>query len=500
MFLVFTPLPYVDATSAWAFGSKWRRAMVGMAGMLVEMFFAAIAAIAWTQTPSGTPLHGLCFNIMFIAGVSTLIFNGNPLLRYDGYYILSDLLEIPNLWQRSREYLYYLVKKYAWGVRRPRSPSQLATEKIWLSVFAVASTIYRFIIYVAILLFVASALPVVGMVLAIAAGIAGLVVPVVKFLHYLLLNSELFRVRTRAMLTTAATLVALVLTVGVFSFPEHIKADGLSRADQQPLVYSHTDGFLESYLPSFARVWTGQTLLQLSNPLLEPERENAKLEILRLKSQHDQQIGQNHTAEADQTEDLLKAAQAHLDYVNEQIDRLEVTSSCNGIWYTPKLDYQQGAFLKAGGDPIGIVVDLDNLLVEAFVTQDEAARIFSQAGSGIGEWVDLALPGRPDITFRGQIIDKVPAGQRQLPSAALSTAGGGQIPLSKEGKGETAAPVFTVVIKPDLSALENGKGVSPLNGQPVLRSKQRVAVRFNLPARPLAVRWYRAILQLLQKF
>ena len=98
MLLVFMPIPYVDASSSWAFRSKWRRIVVAAAGMIAELAVAAVAAIVWSQTSAGTLTHAIAFNMIFVAGVTTLLFNANPLLRYDGYYILSDdLLGIPNL-------------------------------------------------------------------------------------------------------------------------------------------------------------------------------------------------------------------------------------------------------------------------------------------------------------------------------------------------------------------------------------------------------------------
>ncbi|MHC5157209.1 MAG: peptidase M50, partial [Planctomycetota bacterium] len=106
MFLVFVPLPYVDASSAWAFRRKWHRVIVGMSGVAVELFVAAMAAVIWANTSTGT-LHIIAYNLIFIASVSTLLFNGNPLLRFDAYYVLSDLIEIPNLGHRSRQYLYF---------------------------------------------------------------------------------------------------------------------------------------------------------------------------------------------------------------------------------------------------------------------------------------------------------------------------------------------------------------------------------------------------------
>jgi putative peptide zinc metalloprotease protein len=123
MFLIFTPLPYVDASSSWALRRKWHRVIVGAAGMMVELAVAALAAVVWARTGAGTAAHTIAYNMIFVGSVSTLLFNGNPLLRYDGYYILSDLLEIPNLAQRGKEYLYYLVRRWAWGVRQARSPA-----------------------------------------------------------------------------------------------------------------------------------------------------------------------------------------------------------------------------------------------------------------------------------------------------------------------------------------------------------------------------------------
>ncbi|HMB95052.1 MAG TPA: site-2 protease family protein, partial [Tepidisphaeraceae bacterium] len=100
MFLVFVPTPYVDASTAWAFSNKWSRMFVGAAGMIVELFVASLCALFWIFATPNTLPSQLAYNAMFIASVSTVIFNANPLLRYDGYYMLSDYLEIPNLQMR----------------------------------------------------------------------------------------------------------------------------------------------------------------------------------------------------------------------------------------------------------------------------------------------------------------------------------------------------------------------------------------------------------------
>src|SRR6185503_10544121 len=111
MLLVVTPVPYVDASAAWAFPGKWRRIAVGAAGMAVELVLASLALYVWLAVEPGL-VRALAFHVIVIAGISTLVFNANPLLRYDGYYILADLLEIPNLRARANRYLGYLGERY----------------------------------------------------------------------------------------------------------------------------------------------------------------------------------------------------------------------------------------------------------------------------------------------------------------------------------------------------------------------------------------------------
>ena len=142
MLLVLMPLPYVDATSASAFRLKRRRMLVGAAGVLIEIFVAAVAMLVWVNVEPGA-VRAISYNVMLVAGVSTLLFNGNPLLRYDAYYVLSDYLEIPNFGTRSTRYLSYLLQRYLLGIKDASFPPASAGEKRWLLFYAVASSIYR---------------------------------------------------------------------------------------------------------------------------------------------------------------------------------------------------------------------------------------------------------------------------------------------------------------------------------------------------------------------
>ena len=198
MFLVFIPTPYVDASAAWAFPNRWHRMFVGAAGMIVELFAASLLAIIWVNIGDKTSLMAvLCYNAMLIASVSTLIFNANPLLRYDGYYILSDFLEIPNLRQKSTEYGLGLLKRHIFGVKATQ-PLPPVVQRMWLFSYALASSVYRIFVGFVIILVVAYKIPILGQLMAIGGVATWLFVPLGKVAKYLMLEPELHRKRTRA--------------------------------------------------------------------------------------------------------------------------------------------------------------------------------------------------------------------------------------------------------------------------------------------------------------
>ncbi len=121
MLLVLSPVPYVDASAAWGFRDKRKRMVVGAVGIAVELFLGALALFVWLAVEPGA-VRAIAYNVMLISGVSTLLFNGNPLLRFDGYYVLSDAIEIPNLGARANQYLGYLFQRYVFGVADAEDP------------------------------------------------------------------------------------------------------------------------------------------------------------------------------------------------------------------------------------------------------------------------------------------------------------------------------------------------------------------------------------------
>ena len=490
MFLVFMPVPYVDASSAWALRSKWQRAIIAAAGIYVELAVAAVAAIVWAQTgPDAEPWHRMAYNLMFLASISTLLFNGNPLLRYDGYYILSDLLEIPNLAQRSREHLYYFVKKYIYGVRRPRKIAHTASEARWLGVYAVASTIYRVFICVAILLFVADKAFFLGAILAALAVVTWVFVPVGKFLRYLFTGDEVARVRVRALATTGVFLAAVIIGIGAIRVPDRARAEGVIEPRRLEFVYMGADGFIDSFQPTGTQVSPdGPPLLTAHNRQLQTERQIQLAKARWLNLQYKLAEAEGKTALRQSFRMQLKAAAGRLQHLDDQIAALAVSAPFDGTWIAPQVEHSTGLYLSRG-EQIGLVATVDDLIVRVVADQRLGPRIFNDLKAGTR--VEIRVMGQPNRPLIGRITKLYQAGQRRLPSAALGYLAGGAVPIALDDPQGTRAtePFFQFLIDP----------VDVPDGALSLSSGQRVVVRFEMPAKPLIQQWIRRIQQMVQQ-
>jgi putative peptide zinc metalloprotease protein len=523
MFLVFTPIPYVDASSSWALTNKWHRAIVGAAGMWVELAIAAIAAVVWTNTADGAVLHNFAYNVMFVAGFSTLAFNANPLLRYDGYYILSDLLEIPNLAQRGNEYIYYLVKRYVWNVRFARNPAHGRSERVYLFVYAIASFCMRMFVTISIMFYLTAVLNGVLIILATGMAIAGLitwaVVPVARYIHYVTTNGELYRVRARAVLTSAAAVAAAVVTIGVIHFPDRARAQGV--------VEPATDGAKEIYIEGEGPVVTvqpephapqgldtiaerlampyalkGDTIMVVDDHVLRSEKSEitTRIELWEIQRRAARTKGDTNAEQlAESTLAILQENQRDLD---RQLASLTVKAPLNGVFIAPTLRTKRAAYLKKNDD-LGLVADLHHLIIRAAITNDLSATLSGELKDPTKRKVQIRVAGRPDILFTGDIFAFAPAGSKQLPSPALGYQVGGTLNTAPNDQHGTTATEHFFEVRIDHLTLQEAppevremfKNTSDI---PLLPG-QRVVVRFEMAPKPLAVQGWTKLRQVFQK-
>ncbi len=494
MLLVFMPVPYVDATSSWSFRSKWHRAFVGAAGMYFELAVAAVAAMVWANTAEGQTLHAIAYNVIFVAGVSSILFNGNPLIRFDGYYILSDLLELPNLMQRSKEYVYYLVKKYVYGVKNPRNPAHSHRERFWLFAYAVTSFIYRIFLSVTILLFVADKLFFIGALLAIMAIVGWVIVPIGKFIHYLANHADLMRVRTRAVTISVGTIAAILLPLFVIPVPDHDRATGIVEPVRFEVVHTTEDGFIEHVLPSGTPVQPGgPPILVARNDELRTHRDQLVAELGFYRAQY-HKAREESRAQAQAVLEQVRTVQQQLERIEQRLARLRIDPPVAGVWVSHELESVSGMYLPRG-EPVGVVASLDELIVRATAGQSLGPRLFTEVGTGAS--VEMRVLGRPDVLIEGVITRLLPAGQRQLPSPALGYNAGGPVAVREtdESGREAAEPFFEVRVEPRFSTVAASGHASA----PPLLAGQRVVVRFKLDDKPLMQQWWRSIRQVVQQ-
>ncbi len=487
MFLVFVPLPYVDASSAWAFRDKWHRAIVGMAGVAAELFIAAIAAIFWAVTSTGT-LHIIAYNIIFIASLSTLIFNGNPLLRFDAYYVLSDLIELPNLTQRSREYIFYLVKRYGWALRNTSNPAHTVAEQTWFGFYGITSTVYRIYISIRILLFLNRRLPeqlfILVPTLAISAVIMWGLVPLGRFVNFLTTGGELVRNRPRAIWSTIGVVSFLILTLVILPMPHHIRIEGVVEPVELAIIHAETNGFIQELLESPIRVSKdGAALFRAENPKLEAEKTSIMAERTALEAKL--RLAQTQEPAAAQIfTEQLEALDEKIQRIEFEVNSLNLHSPLPGTWVSSDVEKSKGIFVHRG-QQIGIVGSLDDVRIRATAGQAVAAILFEQPCRGI----EIRIKKRPHTPITGKIEKILPAGLEILPSQALGYAIGGSTPTkSGDPNGIKAAEkFFEIRIHPEA------------NGSVRLLTGQRVIARIKLPSKPLAVQWWNSMRQLFQR-
>jgi putative peptide zinc metalloprotease protein len=280
MLLVFIPCLYCDVSDSWRL-SKWRRIAVAAAGVTVEFFLAALATIVWWHAQPGA-VQLVALNVMIICTLNTLIINGNPLMRYDGYYVLSDLVEVPNLWQRSREALRHFWSEWLLGQPRTEDPLLPVRQRPWLAAYAALSKVYLLSIVCVMIVFgLAKTLsPYHLQNLAYAVGLTvlggALAGPLTSAAE--LARNPIRRAKVRKGRLAIVTAVALAVIVAVLAIPVdyNVSAPLVLVPEDGARVYAAVEGTLEEILPAGSKVARGETIGKLENT--ETQLELARLE------------------------------------------------------------------------------------------------------------------------------------------------------------------------------------------------------------------------------
>jgi len=416
------PLPYVDVTSSWRFRERGQRIGVAAAGMIAEFWIAAMAAIVWSQTEPSWINH-LAYNDVWMASLSTLLFNMNPLMKLDGYYILSDAVGIPNLYSHGQRRVRDFFDRYWFGIST-RSPSRSTWNALFILGYGWLSLLWRILICVSLTLAVSryfghASLLVISAVLVLWLG------PIcLRFVHFLFLGRPGCEPRRIRILVIGSTVVVATSCFLVWT-PWFGKSRAPAIVDYAPpiLIRSAGSGRVKQVLVERGQlVAMNELLLIQENPELATKIASLKLQIQQseIRERRFQQKGQvaSQQSEAEQRE----ALSVELKEKQDESSQLEIRSPQAGRIIHRDLSRLIGTYLKAG-DEVMSLADESKKEIRISIAQNDFD-IFKQR---VGNPVTVDVPGQPLI--EGRLEKIVPRASLTPIHAALTTVNGGTLPV-----------------------------------------------------------------------
>jgi putative peptide zinc metalloprotease protein len=475
--IVLYPVPYVDASPTAALPSKWARAHVAAAGILVELLLAAVAMHVWDAAEIGT-VRLLAFSTMLIGGVSTLLVNGNPLLRFDGYYVLSDLIEVPNLARRSAMYLGHLADRYLFRLSGMRDFAATRGERAWMLVYGPLSWAYRIGVLISIAIFLASSFFFAGVLVALLTLITGVAWPVSRMLCRIAAGQRYRPRRARAASITFGSLAVVTALVLLVPVPLHTTTEGVVWLPERAIVRAGTDGFIRIvHHVAGDRVVVGQPLITLEHPIAEARARYVAAHVDELRLKLDAEWATDRPA-GEVTRVELAVEEAALAREWERARRRVVAADGDGVFQPirPVRDLV-GRYVKEG-EILGYDVPDAGRVARIVVPQSDIALVRDRL-----EGIAVRL-GDQHTDIDAAMAREIPMGKEDLPHAALATIGGGRtVTDPREGKALKALErVFQFDLELPASAAEAGFG-------------SRVHVRFSHTWEPLGSSVWRRIRQ-----
>jgi putative peptide zinc metalloprotease protein len=476
MLLVFFPVPYVDSSAANRFTSRVRRIAVCASGIMVELFLASGALLVWANTDHGL-LHDLAFDVVVIGGISTLLFNANPLLRFDGYYLLSELIQIPNLGPRSDRYIAWLFKHHLLRLPGIQNPVSAAGEEKWLLTYAISSRIYRVLITLVIAFWVASEFLIIGVLLALWAVIGQIVYPLARSFSSLL-PQVVMAGKTGRLLAVVSLISALVVAGLSIPVRHSTYAEGIVSLPEDALIRAGAAGIVTRVLAADGQqVEQGETLIQLENLELKAKRDGmlARLEETRARQQ---QVFLQDRSQADIFKAKVSAIEADIKDIQDQLGNLEVISATKGVLSLPGAGDLQGRYLSRG-DVIGYTAGDGRTSALVVIPQQDidAVRRNMQA-------IEFRMSGRPGEIYRAGFQRELPQGTDRLPDRMLGASSQVIVDSSDASGTQLLSNIFLVEISLPRRQSEYYPG-------------QKLHVRFVHPSESLGIQLLRKLDQVM---
>ena len=490
------PVPYVDASAAAGFALRRQRIAVGAAGMMAELALAAVALPLWLALPDGLA-RDAAFVTLFITGLTTLVFNANPLQRFDGYYILVDALDLPNLAPRSRGWWTDLLRRRLLRLPAGEPMPTARGEAPWLAAYAPLAWLYA----LGVALLATRWLGEISLAVGVACGaLLGWQVGLRPLLRLLapLRRAALAQRRTarrwrRLALAAGAALALLIL----LPLPQRTQVQGVVWPPERTQLRAEEDGFVDSVLVADGRpVQEGEAVLQLANPALQTQLARQEARVSALETDLVQALPGDDAAPADgragDARAGLAAAEAELERLRERTAALTVRAQAAGRLTLPQAADLPGRYLKRGA-LFGRVLTSAAPTVRVALPEAEASDLRREADA-----VSVRLAASPETAHAAMLLRDGIGAVRQLPSAALSARHGGPVATDPADKDHLRTLQPVVLLDVQLAAPQ-GDGHS--DGERQERIGERAWVRFDSGRSPLALQFARGLQrELLRRF
>lgn len=416
--MVLTPIPFVDASAASEFRDAHRRFTVSAAGIMAELTLAALAVLLWSQIQPGL-IRDLALIVATIGGVSTLFFNGNPLLRFDGYYMLSDAIQVPNLYARSGLYWRYLLLRHGLRLKDAQPPQTATGERAWLIAYGPLSWLYRVALTVIIVSWVGSWSPALATLVGLYSlwGLFGS--PAKNLWHSLRRTQSPPDARRRAKVAMAAWASGLFILLGLIPMPFATVTQGVVWIPENAQIRAESGGFISAFTARDGDiVAAGERLLVLSDPELLIEAARLRSETLRMETEQYRLMLTDPVAAADLGEQLRRLASDLAD-VEDRIAGLEIRAGVAGRLSMPNQSDIEGSYVPKGR-VMGHIVNNEPAIVRVAVDQGAAAIVSTDTRA-----ITVRLSEAPGQTLDATLKSNIVGTSNRLPSAALADRSNG---------------------------------------------------------------------------
>ena len=425
-FVLFAPLPYVDVTSSWKLESKWKRMGVAFGGIYVELMIAAICLIGWSFVRSPFFASQL-INVVLMATVTTFLFNINPLMRFDGYYILSDLLGIPNLYTRSSDAVKRWCNWLFYGIREKRTCREVGAAPKTILLYGTAAAIWKVMICVGLFICASMMFQGAGIMIAMFGVFLWLVKPCIN-----LASGWFKRLRTKpasAIRAIGVTSVLIMTAIGAWLKAPAMFATRVSavvQLDEESLLRAEADGFVEKiFVNDGTQVHAGEPLFQLRNDELQIDLQELDAEFKMAAIKRRIAIEKNLPGETQIATLVMQTIEKRIADKQQQVEKLLVCAARDGQFSCRHANSLSGRFIESG-----------EVLCSIIDNQSKRIAIAIPAEQSIGDLVNCSVS--VELTnrkrFNGFVSQVEPQASSRPKYPELIASNGGQIEVQKSGE------------------------------------------------------------------